>query len=219
LILNVIFNTLKHKDSSIFHVIKKLFSYVSYYYNLNRGIYSNKIYHNIENQNKEYIDFIQSLKKEDFELFDRLFSKDIKKFLSKTRLLEKLEFDKKIGLSQVGYNTIFIDEPNFGLWTTGRATFYIPTKKEKINKIVIELFAVPPLKVTIGLENLDLQTIEMKKLSKKKIEILVESPIVTDTISELFVNTDVLWYPEILRSSTKTVTVGICIKSIHVYYS
>ncbi|GEM_PF-3970011 len=219
MILNVIFNTLKHKDSSIFHVIKKLFSYVSYYYNLNRGIYSNKIYHNIENQNKEYIDFIQSLKKEDFELFDRLFSKDIKKFLSKTRLLEKLEFDKKIGLSQVGYNTIFIDEPNFGLWTTGRATFYIPTKKEKINKIVIELFAVPPLKVTIGLENLDLQTIEMKKLSKKKIEILVESPIVTDTISELFVNTDVLWYPEILRSSTKTVTVGICIKSIHVYYS
>lgn len=219
MILNVIFDTLKHRDSSIFYVIKKLFSYASYYYNLNHGICSNKIYHNIENQNKEYINFLHGLKKEDFELFDILFNKNIKKFLSETRPLEKLEFDKKIGLSQVGYNTMFIDEPNFGLWTTGRATFYIPTKKEKINRIIVELFAVPPVKVTVGLENFVLQTVEMKKLSKKNIEILVKSPIVTDTISELFVNTDVLWYPEILRSSMKTVTVGISIRSIQVYYS
>ncbi len=215
----MIYSIFKNKDSSIFNEIKKLLSYIRYYNNLNYGIRSNKIYHKIENQNEEYDNFLKNLKKEDLNLFDKLFRIDIKDFLSKSNLLEKLEFDRKIGLSQVGYNTIFVKEPNFGLWTTGRATFFIPTKKEKINRIVVELFTIPPLTVTVGLENLPLQTTRMKKLSKRKIEIQVKSSIITDMVSELFVNTDTLWYPDIVYGNKETVTLGVCVKSIKVFYS
>jgi len=139
-------------------------------------------------------------------------------FLQKNDLLKNLEFDKKIGFEQVGINTIYVGKPVVGLWTTGKANFFLPTKKNCVNTLVIEITTVPPLNVRIGFEGKTLKTIKMPKLATKTIEIKISPEDITRTVSEIFIMTDNLWYPKVILGTTVSILVGVIVNKIRISY-
>jgi len=206
------------KEKTFQNKIKKLFLLIKYYNSLNKGISSGHIFHKIKNQDPTITQLFEKFTKQDNELVEKLFQKDVKEFFQRVKLKNHLDFDKKIGFDQVGINTIYVNNPIAGLWTTGKATFYIPTKKDFNNKVSLELESIPPVKVTIGLENEKIKTLNMPKMSKKKVEFVVESSSNTNSITELFVSTDKLWFPSVILENEESVTIGICVKTIDVSY-
>jgi hypothetical protein len=216
--LNIIFEIFKPTNQTTLEKIKTLIISFKYYKNLTKGISSGKIYHNLTEHNKDFTNFVNAFSQRDYEILDMLFKKDIEEFLAKTKLTNHLNFDKKIGLSQVGYNSVYVDHRHVGLWTTGKATFYIPTKKNLRNKILLDLLSIPPINVMMGFENQQMKLVRMKKLTNKKIEIILDPTQITKDISEIYINTDQLWLPGIILKMGETIKVGICIKSISVDY-
>jgi len=217
-LISKILSDVSKQEDDPFKKIRKLVGLVKKYNNLQEGLSSGKIYHELKNQNSELIDVIDKLSKNDLGLIDKLFKNDVIEFLKTKKLRSFLDFDKRIDSQQIGYNTIYIDKPIIGLWTTGKATFYIPTKKNLKNKISIEFHSVPPLKVSIGFENQIVKTCQMKKLSTKKIDFILSPSKINNDVSEIFVTTDRLWLPNVLRGEKKIIALGIAIKSIEVSY-
>lgn len=204
------------QEGSLIKIIGKLFHLKKYYNELQKGIDSGKIFHELNHQEVNLSELMKKFSDEDFLLINSLFNKDLKNFLSKQKLKTDLELDSRNGSCQLGLNVIYVEKPISGLWTTGRATFYIQTKKEKQNKISIEFQSIVPVHVTIGLEDKEITTIKLPKLSTRMIEFSVSS--VTNEVSELSIYTDRLWLPNTILGTEKSVAIGIGIKSINVTY-
>jgi len=210
-------DTLKQENGILakFNAILKLWKY---YNNLRKGLTSGKIYHFKPKQNPLISEIINNLKEDDLKLLDFLFKNDIEDFLSKKKLKSHLDFEQKINSLQRGYNTIFVEKPTSGLWTTGKATFYIPTKKEFRNKIAIKFHSIPPIQVTIYFEKKNVRTFNIQKLSTKEVDFVLEPSHITKPVSEISVTTDKLWLPNVVLGVKESLTLGICIKSIDVSY-
>lgn len=217
MITKIISDILK-QDKNFLKKIKRICLLIKYYKNLQNGISSGKIYHNIKQQNHELSSLINRLKQEDFELIQQLFTRDVKEFLSSKELQSFIEFDKRTCSNQIGSNTIYVEKPTNGLWTTGRATFYIPTKRELTNKVSITLESITPVNVTIGYENKQVINVSMKKLTKKKVDFIIPLSEIKNLVSEIFITTDKLWHPEQIIMTKKSSMLGICVRSISVSY-
>lgn len=218
MIIRFIFDILKQNRYAVLPTLKSLIIHYKYYRNLQRNLSSCKIYQDIKNQNNDYSNFLNELSNEDYEIFTLLFKNKIEDFLSEIKLESCLMLDKKIGISQVGHNTIYYNRPPFVFWTTGKATFYLPTKRDMVNKITIEILSIPPIKVSIGFENEIIKEINISALSTKKIEFDIIPSKILRNISEIFVATDKLWFPNMVSTEfERSVTLGIGIKSIQVH--
>ncbi|HSB57695.1 MAG TPA: hypothetical protein VLD38_07800 [Nitrosopumilaceae archaeon] len=203
---------------SVVNRCKNLIKFGRYYKNLLVGISSGEVYHELENQNQILLGLTHDLTQKDLDLIDILFRKDVKAFLEKRKLETHLDFSKKFVTNQIGYNTIYIDKPTAGLWTTGIATFFIPTKIGLTNKIIIEFSSVPPMTVSLGFEKKIWQNIRLKKLETKKVELIIKSQEVEKPISEIFITTDRLWLPSKILQVEDSVALGILVKSVNVSY-
>ena len=205
-------------EDKLLKKIKTIVNLAKYYNNLQRGIKSKKIYLNSKTQNQEIENFFEEFKNDDLSLVNKLFKEEVAEFLKKRGLINHIDLDRKTGIKQVGLNTIYVEKPISGFWTTGKASFFIPTKKEIKNKITIELYSIPPLNVTIGFENVPLRTIHMSKLSTKKVEVIIESEKIINDISEIYIKTDKQWLPHIILGTNKTIVLGVGIRTIDVSY-
>ena len=144
-----ILQEISNQDGNVFVKIKKLMGFKKFHKNLQNGIKNKNIFHNLDNQNVELSELIHKFDNDDFKLFNKLFKNDVKEFLSQGNLKRNLDFQRRVGSNQLGVNTIFVEKPLMGLWTTGRATFFIPTKKHHEHTVTIDLQSVVPLKVVI----------------------------------------------------------------------
>jgi len=217
LLLKTIIDVLK-EDKSFSSQIKNLISFTKYYIKLQEGIKSKKIYHSINNQDPSLEKLLDDLNVQDFKLIDELFHKDVKNFLKGRELKQHLNFDDENCSLQIGQNTLYTEKPITGVWTTGKAIFYIPISKKENNRVSIELRSIAPLQVTVGFENKEVTTYEMPQLATKKFTFEIKSDEVTDDVSEVFVTTDKLWYPSLILSLDSKVTIGVGVKSIDVSY-
>lgn len=217
MLLKTIIDVLK-EDKSFSSQIKNLISFTKYYIKLQEGIKSKKIYHSINNQDPSLEKLLDDLNVQDFKLIDELFHKDVKNFLKGRELKQHLNFDDENCSLQIGQNTLYTEKPITGVWTTGKAIFYIPISKKENNRVSIELRSIAPLQVTVGFENKEVTTYEMPQLATKKFTFEIKSDEVTDDVSEVFVTTDKLWYPSLILSLDSKVTIGVGVKSIDVSY-
>jgi len=204
-------------DQNFFEKISNLYNLTKFYRNFGRGLSSGKIFHEISEQNTNLIETANHLKKES-DLLEKIFTKDVKNFLKTKKLNQYLDFDNRNSSDQIGLNTIYVDKPISGLWTTGMATFYIPTKPKYNNKILINFRSITPLTVIIKFEKNDVKTIQIPKLSTKTVEITILPEKISDTVSEISISTDRLWLPNVILQTKKSLALGIGIQSIKVSY-
>jgi len=185
---------------------------IQYYYRLEKGI-SNKSIFQSQNFNsvesKKLSNILESI---DQKFIENFLTNNIKIFLRKLELKNKIEFKDKRDFLQVGMNTIFIQEPFKGLWTTGKATFYFPIDKKLKNNLTIEVFSIVPTVVIIGQERKILQKVPIKKFHTKKIQLPLNK--VEDDIVELFVDVEKRWRPNIITKKELEIPMGVNIKSI-----
>lgn len=217
MLLKIISDVLK-EDKNFLVQIKNLISLTKYYIKLQKGIKSKKIYHLISKQDPSLVKLLENINDENLKLIDELFHKDVKNFLKDKELKKHLDFDNKNCALQLGQNTLYTEKPITGVWTTGKAIFYIPTSKKEDNRISLELRSIAPLKVTLGFENKEVTTYEMPQLTTRKFTFEVKSNEVSDPVSEIFVKTDKLWYPSLILKSDSKLIIGVGVKSIDVSY-
>ncbi|MDH3618375.1 MAG: hypothetical protein OEM89_06590 [Nitrosopumilus sp.] len=213
----IIKDSLDNEDNFL-KKIQAILKLAKYYNNLKKGIRSKTIYFDLENQNSDLSNFLEKLESTDISLTNKLFKEESIEFLKKIDLKKHIDLDKKIGVEQIGFNTIFVEKSISGFWTTGRANFFIPTEKKLINKITIEIQSIVPLDVTVGFEDTPIKRVQMSELSTKQIELIIKPTQITDVISEIYINTDRLWLPNVILDTDKTVALGVGVKSINVSY-
>jgi len=204
------------QNGNVFVKIKKLMGFKKFYKNLQNGIKNQTIFHKLENQNIEITTLLHNFDSDDFELFNKLLKKDVKEFLKQTNLKKNLNFQRREGSNQLGFNIIFVEKPLMGLWTTGKATFFIPTKKHHEKTVIIELQSVVPLKVVIEFEGKEIFNEEMPKLTTKKLKLKIPSSYVGESISELSINTNKLWLPSVILGIKESIRIGVKVESISV---
>jgi len=212
--LDTIFRVLREKKS----IVKKgktLSDFLKYYIKLQHGINTGKIYHQLRNQNKEFVNFVEKLTPDDLKLLDCLFTKDVKKFLENKVLANYIDLTKFMGVSQAGPNVVHIGGTFHGAMTIGKEIFYIPTKKGFEHQIMLEIFNVVPLTLKIEFENHKLIEEKIPKLKSKKFNFTIASEQITNTVSELSVSTDKLWLPSRFLERD-SMPVGVLVKSIKV---
>jgi len=214
--INVIYNVLKEKKP-ILEKGKTLSKFLKYYLNLKHEISSGTIYHQLKNQNNEFVNFVEKLTPADLELLDQLFRKDVKKYLEKRDLEKNLDFTKFIGVNQVGPNVVYIGGTFQGAVTIGKEEFYIPTKKGFVNQIILDIFNFVPLKLTVEFENHKLIEENLPKLKSKKFIFKIPPEQITSPVSGLWVSTDKLWLPSRFLERDP-MPVGILVKSIKMSY-
>lgn len=198
--------------------VKTFIHYFKFYRNLSAGLKSKEIYHEKESQDKKFKELLLEFDENDWNLIETIQNENIVKFLQKNQLSKILDFDKKNGFDQVGINTIFVGKPVVGLWTTGKATFFLPTNNNSRNNLLIEITSVPPVNVTIGFDGKIVKKIKMPKLTTKIIEIKISSKDIKKTISEIFILADKLWYPKIVLGTRESILVGIKVNKIKISY-
>jgi len=217
----MIFRVLRKQESNIRKqesYIRKgitLLRFLKHYIKLQYVISTGSVYQQLKNQNKEFVNFVEKLTPDDLELLDRLFTKDVKKYLENKVLVNNLDFTKSNGVFQTGLNVTIIKGAFQGAVTMGKATFYIPTKKGFEHQIMLEIFNFVPLTLKIEFENHKVIEEKIPKFKSKKFNFTIKSEQITNTVSELSVSTDKLWIPsKILRG--RSIPVGIVVKSIKV---
>jgi len=190
--------------------------FLKFYFDLSHEL--KKVYHNLDEQNSDVSNFLKMLSKEDFELLDTLFVSDVKNFLMRRKTQTKILPSEKLGMDQVGFNTINVENPE-SFWTTGKATFFLPTKKNATNNITIQIASIPQTNVIFGFDNNIIKKIKMSRLSEKKVKISIEPTKIKNDISKIFITTDKLWKPDVLQNQNAKVVFGIRIDSIMITYS
>jgi hypothetical protein len=214
--LKIIKNSFDQEDKFL-KKIQAFLKLAKYYSRLQKGIKTKKIYLNLTKQNSELVNFLHRLDNNDISLMNKLFRKETIEFLKKRDLKKNIELENKIGVEQIGFNTIYVEKALSGLWTTGRANFFVPTEK-RLTKITIEIQSIAPLNVTVGFEDTSIITVNMSKLSTKQIEIIIQPTKITNDVSEVFINTDRLWLPSFILDTDEIIALGVGVKSIKVSY-
>jgi hypothetical protein len=201
--------------------LKYYLAFQKYYFNFKNGRIEERlktVYHNLTEQNIEVNNFLKGSSKEDHDLFDSLFISDVKNFLHKKNILTNIIPSEKLGMNQVGFNSIYVEKPD-SFWTTGNATFFLPTKKNVTNNITIQIASVPEMNIIFGFENDVVMEIKMPRFSEKTIRFSIDPSKIKNDISKIFITTDKLWKPDVLRNQTAKVVFGIRIDSIKISYS
>jgi len=85
------------------------------------------------------------------------------------------------------------------------ATFYLPTKKGINNNFKIDFFSIPPITIEIWFEGTIEKKIEVGILSLKSVELKIDSSKVKDSISEIYVTTDRLWFSNKITKQDKSI--------------
>ena len=214
MISSFILNVLRKKDASIFEKLHELKKYYQYYRNLTNSLKDGTLYHRKEEQNSSLEELIQKTSELDFALVRNFLVEDVKKFLKGIKIKSTLNFSQPNDFIQVGFGAIFLTHPINSLWTTGKFTFYLPTKKGIDNNFKIEFFSIPPVKVEIGFEGNNEKKIEIGMLSTKSIELKIDSSKIKEDISEMYITTDNLWLSNKVIIQEKSVLLGVGIKSI-----
>jgi len=212
--IDAIFRVFKEKKSFA-EKVKNLSTFMTYYLNLQREINSERIFHKLENQNNEFINFTKKLTPDDIKLFDRLFRQDVKKYLEKTKLENKLDFTKVAGVNQISPNVFFAPGIFTGAVTVGKTTFYLPTKKGLDHEIILNVFSFVPLTLQVEFENQIIAEEKLSKLKSKTFNFKIFPKQITKSVSEFSISTDKLWLPSrfIKRDSLPS---GVLVKSINV---
>ena len=162
----------------------------------------------------EHQELIQEMNDFDYALIRRLLADDVKNFLKENKLKSSLNFISPEDFVQIGFGAIFITKPISILWTTGIATFYLPTKQGIDNNFKIDFFSIPPITIEIWFEDTIEKKIEMGILSSKSVELKIDSSKVKDSVSEIYVTTDRLWLSNKIINQDKSILLGVGIKSI-----
>lgn len=216
--LSKIIHDVLKQERGFLKKFKMMISLIKYYKNLQKGIETGNIYHKPKNQDSSLLELINRFSQNDLELMEFLFKDEIINFLEKRKLKQHIDFDEKIGTNQIGYNTIYVEKPIAGLWTTGKASFFLPTKKQLKNKFIIEFRSIPPINVTVRFEKTPIKNFSIPKLSSKKIEFTMDPSKIVKDISEITISTDKLWLPNVILEVEESLTIGIGVKSIGVSY-
>ncbi len=177
-----------------------------------------KAYHNLDEQDSDVSNFLKMLSKEDSKLLETLFESDVKNFLMRKKTQTKILPSEKLGMHQVGFNTINVENPE-SFWTTGKATFFLPTKKNATNNITIQIASIPETNVIFGFDDKIIKKIKMSRLSEKKVKLSIKPDKIKNDISKIFITTDKFWKPDVLQNKNARVVFGIRIDSIMITYS
>jgi len=205
-----------NQDGDIFSKLKKIGELKKYRNNMEEGIKNQSIFHDLKEQDKSIRNLMQKFEYDDDRLVFKLFNEDVKDFLKKNELNKNLDFSKRQDSKQIGFNTIFVEKPMVGLWTTGKATFFIPTTANHETKILLKLQSLVPVNVEIEFEGELVHKEEFQKMTSKKIEMNIDDRLVNDSVSQISVRTDNLWLPNIILGLEPSVKIGIKIDSITV---
>lgn len=214
MISSFILNVLRKKDANIFEKLHELKKYYQYYRNLTNSLKDGTLYQNRGGENSSVEEFFQKIDESDVVLVRNYLVEDVKKFLKEIKIKSILNFRQPNDFIQVGFGAIFLTSPIASLWTTGKFTFYLPTKKGIDNNFKIDFLSIPPVKVEIGFEGNNEKKIEIGMLSTKSIELKIDSSKVKEDISEMYISTDNLWLSNKVINQEKSVLLGVGIKSI-----
>ena len=75
------------------------------------------------------------------------------------------------------------------------------------------------MKVILGFENDIVKELTLPKVSEKTISFSIEPSKIQSNVSKIFITTDKLWKPDVLRNQTPKVVFGVRIDSIKISYS
>jgi len=198
MVIPIILDVLRNNELSVSDKIKTLRRQYAHYKNLNKALKNETIFIQNLKQDESFKRLVNKFTDSDFVLLNKLFHKDVKKYLISKKLKKNLNFIEKDDFIQVGQGFILNKEPVLAIWTTGTGFVYLPTKLNSKNHIKIELFSIPPLTVEIGFEGQKVKKIEMPTLSYKNVKISIDSSKINDVVSEFYFKTDKLWKPNII---------------------
>lgn len=197
--------TIEEKLTSIKNLIQG-------YFRLEKGILNKTIYQSMNFDSNESKTITKTLEEFDYQIIKEILTKNTKKILRKFELKRTLDFNEKKDFLQVGMNTIFINGPFRGLWTTGKATFFLPISRNKSNNLKLEIFSLIPTTIIIGNDEKILKKILIKKFQTKKIDVLIDK--INDEIIELYVDVEKRWLPNVVTKNSPEIPMGVNIKSI-----
>ena len=202
-------NTNNHTLEQKLNGIKNL---IQGYYRLERGILNKTVYQSKNLDSNESKKLINALENIDYKIIEEVLTKNTKEKLQKLKLKNKIDFRERRDFLQVGINTIFVNGPFKGLWTTGKATFFLPISKNVTNNLTIEVFSFIPTTIIIGQDGKILRKISIKKIQTKKIQL----PLVSNdgNIIELFVDVEKRWRPNVITKKSLEIPMGVNIKSL-----
>ena len=212
--IDTIIGVLKEKNS-LTKKVKQLLTFAKYYLNLQREIKSGRIYHQLENQNNEFVNFARKLTSEDLKLFDKLFRQDVKKYLENTKVENNLDFTKLVGINQVNPNVFYAAGMFPGAITIGKTIFYLPTKIGLEHEINLNVFSFVPLTFQVEFENQKLAEEKLLKLKTRTFNFKILPKQITQSVSEFSISTDKLWLPSRFLKRDP-LPAGVVIKSISV---
>jgi len=212
-VLKFVLNTLKKEGVGIDEKFRELREHYKEYQSFKKYLKEDLLYLGTENQNKDFEEFMKKIPQSDFKLFDKLLRKDLKKFHS-VKLKERLDFSKSEDFNQIGYGTFFSNRPIEALWTTGHATFFLPTRKNRNNSFKVELFSIPPLNVRVGFEGDEVLKVKIPTMSSKNLKFTIDKSKIDNEISEIYIDTDKLWFPNLILNKKEAILVGVGVKSI-----
>ena len=211
--LKLIIDVLKRKDKNFFQNIFQLLKYFKYYVELKKNIRNDNLFLG-NNDDKKFKNLLEKITEDDKHLLEEIFNKNIKSLLENRNLKQKLDFTKQNDFIQVGSGLFRTKEPVPGLWTTGKAFFYMPIIPEKENKFKLELFSIPSLSIEIGFEDQTIIELQMSELNQKTIDFTIKPNEATNNIGEIFINTNKLWLPNVILKNQESILLGIGVKSI-----
>lgn len=207
-------NAINKKDSSVKEKIDLLIEYYSYYKKLKNSLKNGTIFFQLEKQNESLSNLMKKIKDDDLVLIEKLFTEDVKDFLKKMKLKNSLEFKEKDDFIQIGENFVLVKEPIEGLWTTGKASIYMPMKLNENNRFRIDLFSIPPLKFEIYFEGKIVKKESIDMLSSKTVDFTIKKSDVIDKIAKLSIKTNKFWLPNLIIERDEKIPIGIGLKSI-----
>ena len=207
-----IINEINANNSTFKQKFNNIKNLILYYFRLEKGISSKTIFHSEDFDSEEPARLTNILKNSDYEIIEKVITENTKIFLRDLKLKNKIDFKEKRDFLQVGINTVFIHEPFNGLWTTGKATFYLPILKNVNNNCILEIFSIIPTIIIIGYGGTTLKKVPIKKLQTKRIQLSLNN--IDDDVIELFVDVEKRWRPNVITKKSNEIPLGINIKSI-----
>ena len=187
---------------------------ILYFFRLEKGILNKTIFQSENFHPNESERLISILDNIDYKIIEEILTRNTKIFLKNLKLKNKIDFNEKRDFLQVGINTVFVHEPFKGLWTTGKATFYLPISNNTMNHCTIEIFSIIPTTIIIGQDGTTLEKINVKKIQTKRIQLPLK--VTNEHIIELFIDVEKRWRPNVITKKSNEIPMGIKIKSIMV---
>lgn len=208
-----ILNLFSRKDISVKEKLSRTNKLYFYYKSLKYYLDRDELFEKNNAQNLQFVELIKNNEQEILTI-EKTLSNKIKNFLSNKELKPKLDFIEQEDFLQIGNNFLYAREPLEGLWNTGKAIFFMPTKLNFDNELEIEFVTIPPLKIEIGFEGKKIFSKEMTMLKSEKIRFKIHKHDINNAISEFYIKTDKFWFPNLISQEYDPIPVGVGIRSI-----